>query len=77
MALSPYSSSAAPGAPAAPASAAPGLARLNAASADAAEAALLGCCASRRWARQVAARRPYPTVAALLAAGDAASRGLT
>ncbi|MBI0379247.1 OHCU decarboxylase, partial [Streptomyces albiflaviniger] len=33
--------------------------RLNTAPADAAEAALLACCGSRRWARLIAAHRPY------------------
>lgn len=51
--------------------------RLNTATADAAEAALLACCGSRRWARLVAAHRPYPDLEALLAAGDEASYDLT
>lgn len=51
--------------------------RLNAATADAAEAALLACCGSRRWARLIAAHRPYPDLEALLAAGDEASYDLT
>ncbi|MFI9228946.1 2-oxo-4-hydroxy-4-carboxy-5-ureidoimidazoline decarboxylase [Streptomyces rimosus] len=54
-----------------------GLARLNAATPDAAEAALLRCCASRRWARRLAAHRPYPDLDALLAAADEASYDLT
>ena len=33
---------------------------------------LLGCCSSTRWAELVAAGRPYPDVAAVLAASDAA-----
>ncbi|GAA0932776.1 MULTISPECIES: 2-oxo-4-hydroxy-4-carboxy-5-ureidoimidazoline decarboxylase [Streptomyces violaceusniger group] len=51
--------------------------RLNTAPADAAEAALLACCGSRRWARLIAAHRPYPDLDALLAAGDEASYDLT
>ncbi|MET7901771.1 2-oxo-4-hydroxy-4-carboxy-5-ureidoimidazoline decarboxylase [Streptomyces sp. NPDC005355] len=51
--------------------------RLNAASPEAAEIALLACCGSRRWARLIAAHRPYPDVEALLAAGDEASYDLT
>ncbi|WP_372444694.1 2-oxo-4-hydroxy-4-carboxy-5-ureidoimidazoline decarboxylase [Streptomyces coffeae] len=51
--------------------------RLNAATAEAAEEALLACCGSRRWARLIAAHRPYPDREALLAAGDEASYDLT
>lgn len=40
------------------------------------ERELLACCAEPSWARQVAAGRPYPDVAALVAAGDAALRRL-
>ncbi|MFH8347973.1 2-oxo-4-hydroxy-4-carboxy-5-ureidoimidazoline decarboxylase [Streptomyces sp. NPDC018045] len=54
-----------------------GLDRLNAAPPDAAEAALLLCCGSRRWARRLAAHRPYPDPEALLAAADEASYDLT
>ena len=36
----------------------------------AAEAELLACCGSRRWAREMAARRPFGDVGALLAAAD-------
>jgi 2-oxo-4-hydroxy-4-carboxy-5-ureidoimidazoline decarboxylase len=43
----------------------------------AAEQALRACCASHRWARRVAHHRPYPTVDALLAAGDEAAYDLT
>ncbi|WP_308190728.1 2-oxo-4-hydroxy-4-carboxy-5-ureidoimidazoline decarboxylase [Streptomyces sp. HPF1205] len=43
----------------------------------AAEQALYACCASHRWARRVAHHRPYPTVEALLAAGDEAAYDLT
>ncbi|MFF5129020.1 2-oxo-4-hydroxy-4-carboxy-5-ureidoimidazoline decarboxylase [Streptomyces syringium] len=53
-----------------------GLVRLNAADPDDAEAALLACCGSRRWARRVAAHRPYPAPDALLAAADTAARAL-
>ncbi|MEU1668359.1 2-oxo-4-hydroxy-4-carboxy-5-ureidoimidazoline decarboxylase [Streptomyces sparsogenes] len=51
--------------------------RLNAAPPGAAEDALLACCGSRRWARLIAAHRPYPDLDALLAAGDEASYDLT
>jgi 2-oxo-4-hydroxy-4-carboxy-5-ureidoimidazoline decarboxylase len=44
------------------------LASLNAASASDAEAALLSCCGSRSFASAMAAGRPYPSAAALLAA---------
>ncbi|MFH8368503.1 2-oxo-4-hydroxy-4-carboxy-5-ureidoimidazoline decarboxylase [Streptomyces sp. NPDC018031] len=54
-----------------------GLARFNTAPARAAEAALLGCCGSRRWARRIASRRPYPDLGSLLAAGERASAGLS
>jgi 2-oxo-4-hydroxy-4-carboxy-5-ureidoimidazoline decarboxylase len=40
--------------------------RLNALPADAAERELLACCASRRWARDVAAARPYASRTALV-----------
>lgn len=53
------------------------LGRLNAAPAGVAERALLACCGSRRWARLIAAHRPYPDLGALLAAGDEASYDLT
>lgn len=43
----------------------------------AAEALLRTCCGSHRWARRMAAHRPYPTVAALLAAADEAAYDLT
>ena len=45
--------------------------RFNALPAPDAERELLNCCASRAWARAVAADRPYPGSAALAAAGDA------
>nr|WP_277611481.1 2-oxo-4-hydroxy-4-carboxy-5-ureidoimidazoline decarboxylase [Streptomyces scabichelini] len=54
-----------------------GLERFNAAPADYAERALLTCCASYRWARRVAAHRPYPDLDALLAAADEAAYDLT
>ncbi|MEU5436643.1 2-oxo-4-hydroxy-4-carboxy-5-ureidoimidazoline decarboxylase [Streptomyces sp. NPDC020719] len=54
-----------------------GLRRLNHAPAAAAEAALLACCASRRWALRLAAHRPYPDLDALLAAADEASYDLS
>nr|WP_167355683.1 2-oxo-4-hydroxy-4-carboxy-5-ureidoimidazoline decarboxylase [Streptomyces atriruber] len=47
--------------------------QLNSATPEAAEAALLTCCGSRRWARRVAAHRPYPDLEALLAASDEAA----
>ncbi|MFJ3928238.1 2-oxo-4-hydroxy-4-carboxy-5-ureidoimidazoline decarboxylase [Streptomyces sp. NPDC090022] len=50
--------------------------RLNAATTAAAEEALLQCCGSLRWAQRVAAHRPYPDLAALLAAADEASYDL-
>jgi 2-oxo-4-hydroxy-4-carboxy-5-ureidoimidazoline decarboxylase len=54
-----------------------GLAGFNALPADRAEAALLACCSSGRWARMVLEGRPYESVAAVLAAADAALAGLT
>jgi 2-oxo-4-hydroxy-4-carboxy-5-ureidoimidazoline decarboxylase len=50
----------------------PDLAQLNALPAADAVTLLLGCCAAPGWARQVAAGRPYPSVAGLLAAADSA-----
>jgi 2-oxo-4-hydroxy-4-carboxy-5-ureidoimidazoline decarboxylase len=44
--------------------------RLNAADHSAVVAELLACNASRRWAEQLAARRPYATIADLGAASD-------
>lgn len=41
-----------------------------------AERLLLTCCASPQWARSIAARRPFGTVAALLAAADDALAAL-
>ncbi|WP_377272244.1 2-oxo-4-hydroxy-4-carboxy-5-ureidoimidazoline decarboxylase [Peterkaempfera sp. SMS 1(5)a] len=49
-----------------------GLDRLNAASSAELDALLREVCASRGWASAVAATRPWPDGAALLAAGDAA-----
>jgi OHCU decarboxylase len=43
---------------------------LNALPGDEAAAALLGCCGSPRWAREMATRRPFANVDALLAAAD-------
>lgn len=54
-----------------------GLDHFNAQPPDAAEHALLACCGSRRWARSLAGHRPYPDVAALLAAADEASYDLS
>jgi 2-oxo-4-hydroxy-4-carboxy-5-ureidoimidazoline decarboxylase len=54
-----------------------GLSRLNQAPSVAAEAALRACCGSHRWARRMAAHRPYPTVDTLLAAADEAAYDLT
>ncbi|WP_435822191.1 2-oxo-4-hydroxy-4-carboxy-5-ureidoimidazoline decarboxylase [Actinacidiphila alni] len=54
-----------------------GLYLLNQAPSLVAEAALRTCCGSHRWARRMAAHRPYPTVEALLAAADEAAYDLT
>ncbi|MEU1134110.1 2-oxo-4-hydroxy-4-carboxy-5-ureidoimidazoline decarboxylase [Streptomyces sp. NPDC005900] len=50
---------------------------MNAAPPHEAEAALLTCCGSLRWARRVAAHRPYPDLDALLAASDEAAYDLS
>ncbi|MGV9311489.1 2-oxo-4-hydroxy-4-carboxy-5-ureidoimidazoline decarboxylase [Streptomyces sp. NPDC003691] len=50
--------------------------RLNQAPHEEAVAALLACCGSARWAERVAAHRPYPDTAALLAAADEAGYDL-
>ncbi|MEV4253142.1 2-oxo-4-hydroxy-4-carboxy-5-ureidoimidazoline decarboxylase [Spirillospora sp. NPDC049652] len=50
--------------------------RLNALPPDEAEAELLACCASRRWAAEVAAGRPYAGPAELAAASAKALEGL-
>jgi allantoicase len=47
-----------------------GLAVLDAETPDVAEAALLTCCGSRRWAREVAAARPFGTVEHLTEVAD-------
>ncbi|MGY0501911.1 2-oxo-4-hydroxy-4-carboxy-5-ureidoimidazoline decarboxylase [Nocardia sp. FBN12] len=52
------------------------LAGFNDLPATMAEEALLGCCSAPRWARAIAAARPYPTVESLLAAADAGSAAL-
>jgi 2-oxo-4-hydroxy-4-carboxy--5-ureidoimidazoline (OHCU) decarboxylase len=49
----------------------------NAASAKDLEQTLLACLRSRRWARRVAAHRPYPDLDSLLAAADEAAYDLT
>ncbi|MFE0879636.1 2-oxo-4-hydroxy-4-carboxy-5-ureidoimidazoline decarboxylase [Streptomyces smyrnaeus] len=51
--------------------------RLNTAAVTTVESLLLRCCGSRRWARRLAAHRPYPDREALLAAADEASYDLT
>ncbi|PJE94810.1 hypothetical protein CUT44_27060 [Streptomyces carminius] len=51
--------------------------RLNTAPAADLTAALLACCGSRRWARDIAAHRPYPDLESLLAAADEAGYDLT
>ena len=48
----------------------------NALPPERAERELLACCAAPRWAREVAAGRPYPDRAALLAAAGATSAAL-
>ncbi|MFJ2029283.1 2-oxo-4-hydroxy-4-carboxy-5-ureidoimidazoline decarboxylase [Streptosporangium sp. NPDC087985] len=53
-----------------------GLAGFNALGAAEAEAGLLACCASRAFAREVAARRPYRDLAELAGVAEAAVRGL-
>jgi 2-oxo-4-hydroxy-4-carboxy-5-ureidoimidazoline decarboxylase len=53
------------------------LASFNAAPADGAVAAMLDCCASRRFAAAMAAGRPYPSTAAALAAVETAFASLT
>lgn len=53
-----------------------GLARLNALSEDDLAAELLRCCGSRRWARRVAASRPFGSVEDLHAAGRHVWEGL-
>jgi len=53
-----------------------GLAAFNALDLRAAEGELRACCASRAWADEVAAGRPYPDRAALLTRADDALGGL-
>ena len=53
------------------------LAEFNALPEDRAAEELRTCCASTRWAAEVAARRPYPRLDALLAVGEAALAVLT
>jgi 2-oxo-4-hydroxy-4-carboxy-5-ureidoimidazoline decarboxylase len=53
------------------------LADFNSRPAADAERELLACCAAPAWASEVAARRPYPDVEALVSAADAALRRLT
>ena len=53
-----------------------GIEKLNRLSADEARAALLDCCGSTRWAREVAALRPFGDAGALLAAGERVWFGL-
>lgn len=54
-----------------------GLERLNAAPEDQAQQALLACCSSPQWARQLVAGRPYADQAAVLAAADDALAALS
>ncbi|MFD8982342.1 2-oxo-4-hydroxy-4-carboxy-5-ureidoimidazoline decarboxylase [Streptomyces sp. NPDC059564] len=54
-----------------------GLARFNSLPLEAARTALAHCCGSRRWAHRMAAHRPYPDTASLLAAVDEASYDLS
>jgi 2-oxo-4-hydroxy-4-carboxy-5-ureidoimidazoline decarboxylase len=53
-----------------------GLSRLNDHPAPEARGELLRCCGSSRWAEAMIARRPFPSVAALLEAADAVWWGL-
>ncbi|MFJ5674321.1 2-oxo-4-hydroxy-4-carboxy-5-ureidoimidazoline decarboxylase [Streptomyces sp. NPDC093097] len=53
------------------------MARFNALPHTRAVAALLACCGCPRWAERIAAHRPYPDPAALLAAGEEAGYDLT
>jgi OHCU decarboxylase len=52
------------------------LKRLNALPANEAEAELLACCGATRWVREMAARRPFGSVAELFAAADNICRNL-
>ncbi|MCN9244690.1 2-oxo-4-hydroxy-4-carboxy-5-ureidoimidazoline decarboxylase [Streptomyces sp. RY43-2] len=58
-------------------SAPPGLARFNGLEESAAFAVLHQVCACTAWVRALLAARPYATIAALHAASDAATAGLT
>ena len=53
-----------------------GMAALDAETQQEAEVELLACCASPRWAAEVAARRPYPDLDTLQRVGDAALAAL-
>ncbi len=53
------------------------LASFNAAPEQEAVAAMLACCASRRFAAAMAARRPYPSLAAALSAVETVFESLT
>nr|WP_265737206.1 2-oxo-4-hydroxy-4-carboxy-5-ureidoimidazoline decarboxylase [Actinacidiphila rubida] len=53
------------------------MSQLNVLPSVAAENAFRACCGSHRWARRMAAHRPYPTLEALLAAADEAAYDLT
>ncbi|MFF8655160.1 2-oxo-4-hydroxy-4-carboxy-5-ureidoimidazoline decarboxylase [Streptomyces huasconensis] len=75
--LSPHRSTRLPGAGAHAAAPVATPERLNSATPGAAEATLLTCCGSLRWARRVAAHRPYPDLDALLAACDEAAYDLS
>jgi OHCU decarboxylase len=46
------------------------LAEFNALSSEQAESALIDCCGSTRWAKQVASRRPFANMEALYKAAD-------
>jgi 2-oxo-4-hydroxy-4-carboxy-5-ureidoimidazoline decarboxylase len=52
------------------------LSRINDLPAAAAEEELMSCCASPVWARAVTAGRPYPDIAAVISAADAALAAL-
>lgn len=54
-----------------------GLARLNTLAAPEFAAELMKCCGAKRWAKAVAAAKPFATVAALLARAETAMDGLT
>ncbi len=50
---------------------------LNALDRGAAEHELLRCCGSERWAREMAARRPWPNLEAMAEDADTIWRGLS